>query len=84
LRTWCPTRIYHVTLLLECHADTIGVISDGVVTFDSANLEYAKQTFILRGAGHGGVVSDSRAVAWIINLLRHKTPQKDRYDAAHR
>ena len=45
------------------------VISDGVVTFDSANLQYAKQTLILRGAGHGGVVSDSRAIAWIINLL---------------
>jgi pimeloyl-ACP methyl ester carboxylesterase len=46
-----------------------GVTSDGVVTFDSANLQYAKQTIILRGAGHGGVVSDSRAIAWIINLL---------------
>jgi hypothetical protein len=48
-----------------------GVISDGVVTFDSANLQYAKQTIILRGAGHGGVVSDSRAIAWIINLLKN-------------
>jgi len=46
-----------------------GDISDGVVTFDSANLQYAKQTIILSGAGHGGVVSDSRAIAWIINLL---------------
>jgi hypothetical protein len=48
-----------------------GVISDGVVTFDSANLQYAKQTIILRGAGHSGVANDSRAIAWIIALLKH-------------
>jgi pimeloyl-ACP methyl ester carboxylesterase len=60
-----------------------GVISDGVVTFDSANLQYAKQTIILRGAGHGGVTNDSRAIAWIINFLKHRSPQRQRYDAPH-
>jgi len=48
-----------------------GVISDGVVTFDSANLQYAKQTIILNGAGHGGVVNDPRASRWIIDLLKN-------------
>jgi hypothetical protein len=32
---------------------------------------YAKQTIILNGAGHGGVVNDPRASAWIINLLKN-------------
>jgi pimeloyl-ACP methyl ester carboxylesterase len=51
-----------------------GVMSDGVVTFDSANLQYAKQTLVLPGAGHGDVVRDSRAIAWIITLLKRRSP----------
>jgi hypothetical protein len=77
-----PDRHIQCYLIIGSVTRTLsGVISDGVVTFDSANLQYAKRAIILRGAGHGGVVSDSRAIAWIINLLKHRSPQRQRYDS---
>jgi hypothetical protein len=44
------------------------------VTFDSANLSYARKTLILPGADHGAVTADPRAIAWIMDLLKQSQP----------